>query len=959
MPTAAQREKDAILDAIQIGVYGVDGKGGCTFINKAGLDMLGYALDEVLGRNMHDLIHHTYPDGSHYPEAACPLLGTLKSGRAVELDNEMLWRKDGTFFNAEYSSLPVFDDAVVTGSVITFQDTARRGEARKRLGVQISVSRILAGTSDLGPALTQVLAAIGLGLGWQTAVFWAVDERTAVLRNAASWTSPDVGEEFLASIGNVSFESGVGLPGRVWKTGTPEHLLNVVSDPDFAVLEPAARAHLRSAFAFPVKAGTRTVGVMEFFSRRWHHVDDDFLESLATLGQQIGQFHRRKRAEEDLRESEALKAAVLATALDCVIAITHDSRIVEWNAAAERTFGYSREEALGQLMPELVIPQEYRRRHYEGVAKFLATGEGRLLGKRIEIEAQRRDGTHFPVELAITATTMGGAPYFTAYVRDITGRKRFETELAAAKNEAEEANRAKSQFIANMSHELRTPLTAVIGYGEMLEEEAQGKALDSMLDDLRKINANARHLLSLINDVLDISKIEAGKMEVHLETFDVPALVNEIAATVEALVAKKSNRLLVECGKDAGRMHSDSVKVKQCLINLVSNAAKFTEGGTINLTVERCAGDTPSLLFRVADSGIGMTPEQLEKLFRRFTQADASTTRRFGGTGLGLSITKAFCTMLGGDITVESAPGSGTTFEMRLPVDSTSAKTNDTVEDAHPAAAEASSSGEDENVVLVIDDDPHARALLSRFLVREGYTARTASDGETGLELARQLHPRAILLDVMMPHMDGWAVLAALKADAAVADIPVVMETIVQEKGLAFSLGAADYLTKPIQWPRLKKVLDKYRTAEPAARVLVVDDDGSTRDLLRELEKEGWSVIEAQNSEAVMRRMAESRPALVLVDLHMTAINGFALIRDLRRHAEWQDVPVIALAARDLTAEERQRLDGRVQQIINAGDDATEAVLSVLRKIPSTHRGDRRTSNAARSEEAHGKDTAG
>jgi len=319
--------------------------------------------------------------------------------------------------------------------------------------------------------------------------------------------------------------------------------------------------------------------------------------------------------------------------------------------------------------------------------------------------------------------------------------------------------------------------------------------------------------------------------------------------------------------------------------------------------------------------------------------------------------------MLGGTITVESTAGRGTTFEMRLPADATAHQPGNAAVDAETAAAEASHPGAEDNVILVIDDDPHARALLSRFLIREGYAVRTASDGESGLELARSLRPRAILLDVMMPHMDGWAVLSALKADPQVADIPVVMETIVQEKGLAFSLGAADYLTKPIQWQRLKKVLGRYRStgsAHPAACALVVDDDASTRNLLLELlEKEGWGVVEAQDSDAVFQRMVESRPALVLVDLHMTAINGFALIRDLRRHAEWRDVPVIALAARDLTPEERDRLGGRVQQIINIEDDATEAVLSVLRKIPSSPRGDRRTANAARTEEAHGKDTAG
>ncbi|HYH42463.1 MAG TPA: response regulator [Burkholderiales bacterium] len=808
MPTsAAPHEINAILNAIEIGVYGVDSAGRCTFVNKAALDMLGYTNEDLLGSNMHEIIHHTYPDGTPYPQSACPLLQTLETGRAVQLDNEMLWRKDGSFFNAEYSSFPVFDDAAVTGSVITFQDTAHKGQARKRLGVQISVSRILAGSSELDTALTQVLGAIGAALGWHVGLFWEVDEKAGVLRNAVAWPGPDgVGEEFLVATQSVTFERGAGLPGRVWETDTPEYLTHLASDTNFARREAAVEAGLRSGFAFPLKTGTRTVGIMEFFSRRWQQFDEDFLDSIATLGQQIGQFLRRKRAEEDLR---------------------------------------------------------------------------------------------------------------------------------AAKEEAEEANHAKSQFIANMSHELRTPLTAVIGYGEMLAEEAEDRGLDSMLDDLRKINSNARHLLSLINDVLDISKIEAGRTEVHLEKFDVCPLITELASTTEALVAKNENRLVVNCATGVGEMYSDPVKVRQCVINLVSNAAKFTEKGTVTLDVERRRNpEGDSIVIRVIDTGIGMTEQQVGKLFRRFMQADSSTTRRFGGTGLGLSITRAFASLLGGDVGVESAPGKGTVFTLRLP--------SEAVCPTHPEAPtplEASSSLQDISAaVLVIDDDPNARALLSRFLIREGFAVRTASDGESGLKLARALKPRAILLDVMMPHMDGWAVLSALKSDPEVADIPVIMETIVQEKGLAFSLGAEDYLTKPIQWPRLKKLLDRFRSEGPQACALIVDDDNSTFSFISgQLEKEGWSISQARDRDAAFELLEKKRPALILVDLNTSQINAFALIQELRRLPDWRDVPVVALSATELSADERRRLEGHVQQIINTEHDASEALRSVLRKIPPAH----------------------
>jgi len=412
--------------------------------------------------------------------------------------------------------------------------------------------------------------------------------------------------------------------------------------------------------------------------------------------------------------------------------------------------------------------------------------------------------------------------------------------------------------------------------------------------------------------------------------------VGELTSTVEALVHKNGNKFEVRCAPDIGTMRSDPVKVRQSLINLLSNAAKFTNQGRVELEVVRSGtGTDASVHFRVTDTGIGMSPAQVAKLFQRFNQADSSTTRRFGGTGLGLSITKAFASMLGGDIAVQSAPGEGTAFTLTLPADSSSYESK-AVERAPAEPVDTADTEHNEHVVLVVDDDPNARALLSRFLIREGFAVRTANDGESGLKLARSVRPRAILLDVMMPHMDGWAVLSALKADPELADIPVVMETIVQEKGLAFSLGAEDYLTKPIQWPRLKKILDRFRSAAPGL-VLMIDDNGSTRALLSELlETEGWSAVEARDFNAVLERFADKRPALVLVDLNMTELNGFALIKELRRLPEWREVPVVALSSNELSPEERNRLDGYVQQIINTENDAPEGALAVLRRVRST-----------------------
>ncbi len=554
---------------------------------------------------------------------------------------------------------------------------------------------------------------------------------------------------------------------------------------------------------------------------------------------------------------------------------------------------------------------------------------------------------------------------------DITEKKRDEAELAAARNAAEAANRAKSQFIANMSHELRTPLSAVIGYSEMLEEEVEELGQEQLLGDLRKINSNARHLLSLINDVLDLSKIEANRMTSFAEEFDVAGLVREVASTVDSLVRQKANTLVLDLGEAAGGeaaggeagsgagdgadahdaavgtttlglMRTDAVKVRQCLFNLLSNASKFTEGGTITLSVRReprpeagasavaasPASDDDWMMLRVSDTGIGMTPEQLAKLFERFAQADSSTTRRFGGTGLGLAITRAFCRLLGGDVTVESTEGQGTTFTIRLPVDMPEhvQPDDDDTPDAATPAAPAS-----RELVLVVDDDPAQRDLLTRFLQRQGFAVQTAPDGRAGLELARVLHPRAILLDVMMPQMDGWTVLRTLKADPDLARIPVVMSTFVNEPALGQSLGAADLVPKPVEWDHLRTVMERFRDHEGA--VLVVDDDAAARDRLRTLlTRNGWTVAEAANGQEALDHVRRARPRLILLDLTMPVMDGFTFLHDLRELEGCAHIPVVVLSARDLTREDRVRLQS-AERVLGKGETSMSDLAGELRAL--------------------------
>jgi signal transduction histidine kinase/DNA-binding response OmpR family regulator len=497
------------------------------------------------------------------------------------------------------------------------------------------------------------------------------------------------------------------------------------------------------------------------------------------------------------------------------------------------------------------------------------------------------------------------------------------------------ASQHKSQFLANMSHELRTPMNAIIGFSEVLLEDARDLGHADQIDPLERIFGAAQHLLALINDILDLSKIEAGKMEIHLESFSVGALIEDVVTTIRPLAEKNANRLHVECPADLGTMRADPTRVRQALLNLTSNAAKFTEGGLITITVARRRQDKDDwVTVAVADTGIGMTAEQTAKLFQDFMQADASTSRKYGGTGLGLAISRRFCRLMGGDITVQSAPGRGSTFTMSLP-----ATTEQPGDEERPSSlmrpTRLVSLGR-LPLVLVVDDDATVRELMERFLVKEGFSVVTAAGGLEALARARELGPAAVTLDIMMPDLDGWTVLAALKGDPALADIPVVVVTILDEKRRGFALGAAEYMVKPIDRDRL---LDLLRTicGRPAGRVLLIEDDEATRAVIHQiLTRDGWTIDEADNGRIALERLATAVPDVIVLDLMMPEMDGFEFLAELRSRPDGRDVPVLVVTAKDLTEDDRRRLNGGVERVILKRGYGPDELLSELRHALTT-----------------------
>ena len=769
------------------------------------------------------------------------------------------------------------------------------------LSAELELSRLL--EAVLGRAVKLLGAS-----GGELAIFDAAREELEIVANH------NIGKESTGT----RMALGEGAMGRVAETHEPlivaDYQRWLGRSPQYGIVS------VHAVMVAPLLIGARLVGTIAIVHTDPRRAFTPYdLRLLNMFAPQAAIAIENARLYTSAQRERQYFAQLVLNSPVAIITLDTGQNIASCNPEFEKLFGYTEREAVGRNLDELINSGETLGQA-KGYTDEALQRPVHGIGRR-----RRKDGSFVDVELAgVPVFVDGRCVGVMAIYHDLT-------EQLAARQEAEAANQAKSQFLANMSHELRTPLNAIIGYSEMLQEEAEDLGHEELLPDLRKIQGAGKHLLSLINDVLDLSKIEAGKMELHPEPFAVRALIDEVRTSVEPMIERNGNRLEVSCAGELGTMRSDPVKVRQVLLNLLSNAAKFTDHGTITLAAERAEFDAePMVLFHVADTGVGMTPDQIERIFEAFAQADATVSRRYGGTGLGLTITRRFCQMLGGDVKVTSEPGRGSTFTvwMRASIERGAGAAAMPAPPRAGEAPRATAPGAAAATVLAIDDDPVALDLIHRSLEREGVHVVTATNGADGLRLARELKPVAITLDLLMDGMDGWTVLGSLKSDPELAAIPVIVLTILDAQHKAFALGAADFLTKPVDRARLGAVLARHRGAGKPGEVLVVDDDPASRELLRGLlQRDGWQVREAENGRAALDAIVARRPALVLLDLMMPEMDGFEVVEALRADPQRAGVPVVVLTAKDVTAEDRERLGGAVASVLQKGANDTAASL--------------------------------
>ncbi|WP_321417893.1 response regulator [uncultured Methanomethylovorans sp.] len=665
-----------------------------------------------------------------------------------------------------------------------------------------------------------------------------------------------------------------------------------------------------------------------------------------------------KETEKGLIESEEKLFKISNSAQDAIVMVDTKSIITFWNPAAEKIFGYTREEAMGKDIYALTAPFEYEDGYKNSFTGFIAESKHNS-SQILSVNSRKKSGTEFPAEVSLSEFKLkNGSWNYVAIIRDITERKKAEEALIDAKVTAEMANRAKSEFLATMSHELRTPLNSIIGFSDLMLDGGVGEMQDMQKKFMGNISISGKHLLSLINNILDISKIEAGKMELNYELFDVYAVIDEVKQLVSPLADKKEIKFELTKDESLEQIYADRLKFKQILFNLASNAIKFTPlGGKVTISATKVQNKAQ---FSVKDTGIGISKDNQSKLFQPFKQIDSTTTRRYEGTGLGLSLVKRFVEMHKGKIWVESELGTGTTFIFEMPLKPDLNENGTTNIDHLPAQVSTKSAVQipesrksvsqmieslpskvQEPLILVVEDDDSSRELLEVTLKSEGYRVASAKNGKEALKLAEKMKPFAITLDIMMPEMNGWDVLKDLKENDNTKKIPVIITTMLEEHELGIVWGAADHFVKPIQKEALLAALErnKEKMVKSPLSVLVVDDEINAVELIvAMLADEGINVLTAYGGKGAIDVALEKLPDLIILDLMMPDTNGFDVIEVLKSKPETIDIPIIICTAKDLDSVDMSSLSKNVSSIIQKGTFTKEKLIELIKALQKRKR---------------------
>ncbi len=557
----------------------------------------------------------------------------------------------------------------------------------------------------------------------------------------------------------------------------------------------------------------------------------------------------------------------------------------------------------------------------DGSARTLILNDIKKM-KELADSSDRNSSEEASVELMLVA--------FSRMSDEVNGLIDARTnEMQTARDEARDASDQKTKFFANMSHELRTPLNAILGYGEMLYEDCEDLGYDDLLPDLKKITSSGTHLLSLINNILDLSKIEAGKMELFVTSFEIENMVQTIKDVSEPLAAKNNNGFVINLDGAMGSMSQDETKLRQCLTNFLSNGFKFTKNGTVTLDVKsRMDEDIELIEFAVIDTGAGMSSEGVAKVFEEYTQAERSTSANYGGTGLGLPISKKFAEMMGGDIVVTSEEGVGSKFTISVP-----RECPEYAEDE--VDANVINLDDQDNLVVLVDDDVAMHDLIKRTISKLNLTLLGATNSEKGMELIREIKPKLILLDVLMPGRDGWSLLKECKTDQDLKNIPVIMISQLNQSNLAASLGANDYLTKPIDRNHFVNTVKRILGNDTRDhKVLVIDDDKDVREILIRLLKDaGYRPIDARDGKEGLER-TKDEPSLIILDLEMPRMDGFEFLDNyIKNVPEEKRSPVLVFSGKDLTEVQEELLKERVVGLVKKDDVSMENLSKMIQGI--------------------------